>query len=157
MYNDGDVHKRHVAVESNHERRINSLVVDQGASDAVGSWMWLKKDEVETETPPPVSDNQGLGFKSTADLDYVVPKYPGQIELFQRRKVAWPKLADVRRHSKGEAINIAQEEETKAETITKKALRRMQALAIRSAFNSEEPDVPQGIIDATLLPGKLLK
>ena len=66
-------------------------------------------------------------------------------------------LADVRRHSKGEAINIAQEEEIKAETITKKALRRMQALAIRSAFNSEEPDVPQGIIDATLLPGKLLK
>ncbi len=63
--------------------------------------LWLKKDEVETETPPPVSDNQGLRFKSTADLDYVVPKYPGQIELFQRRKVAWPMLADVRRHSKG--------------------------------------------------------
>lgn len=157
MYNEDDVHKRHVAIESNHERRINSLVVDQGTSDAVGSWMWLKKEEVEAEAPPPVSDSHELGFKSTADLDYVVPKYPGQIELFQRRKVAWPTLANVRRHSKGEAINIAQKKETKAETITKRALRRMQALAVRKAFSSEDHDVPQAIIDATLLPGKLLK
>jgi len=157
MYNQYDVHKRHVTIESNHERRINSLVVDQGTSEAVGSWMWLKKEEVEVETPPPVPDSHKLGFKSTADLDYVVPKYPGQIELFQRRKVAWPTLTDVRRHSKGEAINIAQEKETKAERITKRALRRMQALAVRSAFSSEDHDVPQAIIDATLLPGKLLK
>ena len=156
---DGAGHKRHVTIESNRERKVNSILADQGTSETFGTWIWPNKEESKADTLPPVDETRVLGFKSTAELDYVHRRFPGQIEVFAQRVAAKsPSAADKRSsYDTTEAITLASEHDVKEEAILARKVRATQISAIHAAFSGKASDVPKDIIDETLLPRKLLR
>jgi hypothetical protein len=145
--------KRHVTIESDRERKVNSLVADQSAHEAVGTWIWPYKDEAKADDLPPVDQMRALGFKPTAELDYVHRRYPGQIEVFAHEAATGEKSS----YDTTAALTLASERASKEEVIMTRNVRATQISIIHDAFAGKDPNVPKEVVDDTLLPRQLLR
>jgi hypothetical protein len=151
--------KQHTAIESSIDRRAHAIVHDQGAEEAVATWMWPTPDEAKS-TAAPEDDSRIVGFRHVPD--YYANKKLGQIELIAADHIALDDDKDFipptkHSYSTDEAITMAEKSDGAKEAFITRNLRKTQLEAIRHAMRGDEVDIPQSIIEDTLLPTKFIR
>jgi len=152
--------KQHVTIESEYDRRSLAIVNDQGADEIVGTWMWPTRSEAKVNALPE-DDSRIVGFRPVPN--YYHNKKLGEIELISADHVSLDDgekdfiPAKLHSYSTVEAIHMAEKSDGMKEAIVTRELRQAQLLAIRQALGGDRSDIPQRIIDDTLLPTKFIR
>ena len=151
--------KQHTTIESVVDRRAHAVVHDQGADEAIATWMWPTPDEAKSAAPPE-DDSRIIGIRPVPD--YYPNKKLGEIELIAADHTVLDGDKDFipptkHSYSTAEAIDIAGKSDGAKEAYITRSLRQMQLEAIRHALKGDESDVPQSIIEDTLLPTKFVR
>ena len=151
--------KQHTTIESVVDRRAHAVVHDQGADEAIATWMWPTPVEAKSAAPPE-DDSRIIGIRPVPD--YYPNKKLGEIELIAADHTVLDGDKDFipptkHSYSTAEAIDIAGKSDGAKEAYITRSLRQMQLEAIRHALKGDESDVPQSIIEDTLLPTKFVR
>lgn len=152
LHSDG-AQKRHVTIESELDQKVGALR-NQGASDAIGTWLWPDADESMTEKTPTGSDN--ITYRLSSESPYVHVQRQGQIEIVNLSDAEDEEASTVPSYDKLEAMTIAEAKTLEEERTAKHALRKRQAAVVRATFAGTLDDTTKTTIDETLLPHKLL-